>query len=155
MSMSLQERATEMGSEQEKNGARDSSSKMDGGAGSSRKRRVGGGVVWVLAAIAALSLVNAAHQFYVGSGATSRRLAGLWLMLGFVAVLATWTAWRRARWAWLAAGVWVVDAVVTTIVGTALMYGGRPSISSVLPGVVIVAVLGGMIVRSVRRRTCE
>lgn len=112
----------------------------------------GSSSTWVLAAIATLSLVNAARQFYFGSGATSRQLAGLWLTLGLVAVLAAWAAWRRVRWAWLAAGVWVVDALVTTIMGTALMYKGRPPISSVLPGVAIVAVLGGMVVRSVRRR---
>ncbi len=110
--------------------------------------------VWVLATIAALSLANAAHQFYIGSGSTSRWLAGLWSMLGLVAVLAAWAAWRRARWAWLAASVWVVDALATTIVGAALMYRGRPPISAVLPGVVIVAALGGILVRGVRRRTC-
>ncbi len=117
------------------------------------RTRSGRGVVWVLTTIAGVSLANAARQWYLGAGPTSRQLSGLWLLLGFLAAVAAWAVWRSVRWAWVAAAVWVADALTTTIVGTALMYGGRPPITSVLPGTVVVAVLGGMIVRSVRRRT--
>jgi cation transport ATPase len=110
------------------------------------------GAAWTLLAIAGLSVVQAARQDH-GDHEITSWLSGLWWALAVVAVTAAVGAWQRARWARFAVGVWLLDALVTTAVGTALMYGGRPPRAAVLPGVVVVGLIGWAVARGVWRGT--
>lgn len=115
-------------------------------------RRPGGrGAAWTLVVVAVLAAGNAVRQYFVGSGALPKQLAGLWALMALSAAVAAWGAWRRSRWAVAATTVWAVVIVAVTVLGTALLYRGRPPVLSVLPGTGLAAVLGWLVVRGVRR----
>lgn len=115
------------------------------------RRPAGRGVVLTLWVMAALSAANAVRQYVVGSGAVSTELAALWGLMALAAAVAAWGAWRKARWALAAAAVWAVVVVAVTVLGTALLYHGRPPVLAVLPGTLLAAVLAWLVVRGVRK----